>query len=168
MICGTEAGVMIPAMLKGGEAMMAIRWKWVLDRMVEKRCDAPAMLGAGREHRGFTFLEIVVACAIMAIVCVGVLGAVLKVDQDNRYIYNCTIAHRAAHQMMEILLSMDLDDVIANQNGQTFTVNVPSGPPATGRITITDINWGGIGRAYEYRVTVPDYSVSLSTVRART
>ena len=122
-----------------------------------------------RREGGFSLLEVMAACAILAILCVGALGAVMKVDQDNRYLYNCTIAHRAAHQMMEILLSMDLDDVVNNQNGQTFTVAVPAGPPATGTITVTDLNYGGVaGRAYEYRVSIPEYSVSLVTIRART
>lgn len=157
---------MMPAMSKV-KATFAIYKRKVEQMFAGIGNEMPAF--ALPERQGFTLLEIMAACAILAIVCVGVLGAVLKVDQDNRYIYNCTIANRAAHQMMEILLSMDLDDVVANQNGQTFTVSVPNGPPATGHITITDLHWSGLlGRAYEYRVTVPDYSVTLTTIRART
>jgi len=121
---------------------------------------------AGGASKGFSLLEVLVAAGILGIMCAGVLAVIVQIDQSNRYLQNRTIAFRAAHQTMEVLLSDDMDLMLL-QNGNTFAVNNPTGHPETGTITITDLNWIGPDKAYQIRLEVPNLGVVLTGARAR-
>ena len=122
--------------------------------------------------------------------CVGVLGVMLRVDQANRLLYGRTVAYRAAHQTLEILLAEDMDLMLL-QDGNRFAILVDRWGNETGdvtfgtaeeieaaqaagdytkvlgTITMTDLNWIGVDNAYEIRVEVLDLGIVLSGVRAR-
>jgi prepilin-type N-terminal cleavage/methylation domain-containing protein len=126
--------------------------------------------GSGGE-KGFSLIEVMIACAIAAVVCAAVITVELQTDSANRYLHNRTIAYRAAHQIMEIMLSDDMDLMLL-QNGNTFVVNEMQGGPTTGTITMTDLGWNGSDRAWKIVLTIPlpgtrGESISLEAVRAR-
>jgi prepilin-type N-terminal cleavage/methylation domain-containing protein len=119
--------------------------------------------------KGMSLLEVMIATAIVGIMCAGTLEVMVRIDQNNRFMYNRTIAYRATHQAMEVLLAEDLDSMIL-QNGNTFVVTETTSGPAAGTITITDTNWGAAGaadKAYRVRLEVPEYGVVLEALRAR-
>ena len=125
---------------------------------------------SGQGARGMSLLEVMIATAITGIMCVGTLALQVQIDSNNRYMYNRTIAYRATHQAMEILLAEDLDSMIV-QNGNSFVVTETSSGPAAGTITITDTFWGLGGaadKAYRVRLEVPEYGVVLEALRTRT
>ena len=121
--------------------------------------------------KGFSLLEVMIATTIAGLMCVGVLGLMVNVDMNNRFLYNRTIAYRASHQAMEILLAEDIDSMIL-QDGNTFAVTETTSGSEVGTITITDLNWGTLAdptdKAYLVRLSVPRYSVVLTAVRTRT
>lgn len=124
-----------------------------------------------RNRKGFSLLEVMFAVAIAGMMCVGVLALITKIDTSNRWLYERTIAYRASHQAMEVLLAEDLDSMLL-QDGNTFAVLQTTSDAAQGTITITDLNWGGAGdtgdKAYLVRLQVAEYSVILTAVRTRT
>jgi len=120
---------------------------------------------AGR--KGFSLLEVMVAAAIAGILCAGVVTVMYRTEHTGRYLYDCTVATRAAHQTMEILLADDMDSMIL-QNGNTFTVSNLTCGSTGGTITITDLGWMGSDQAYQLRVRVDRFGVDLSSVRTRT
>lgn len=122
-------------------------------------------------EKGFSLLEVMVACAIAAILCAAVLAVQLNADNSNRYLYNRTIAYRAAHQVMEILLADDMDLMLL-QDGNTFVVNEMLGGPQNGTITMTDLGWNGADKAWRVRLTIAlpgsrNESITLEAVRTR-
>ncbi len=124
-----------------------------------------------RERKGFSLLEVMFAVAICGMMCAGALSLMIKIDTSNRWMYERTIAYRAAHQAMEVLLAEDIDSMLL-QDGNTFAVTQTTSDVATGTITITDLNWGAAGdtadKAYLVRMEVREYSVILTAVRTRT
>jgi prepilin-type N-terminal cleavage/methylation domain-containing protein len=108
-----------------------------------------------RVERGFTLIEVMVACAIASILCASVITVELQMDNSNRYLFNRTTGSRAAHQMMEILLSDDMDSMLL-QNGNTFAVTGMIGGAMTGTITMTDLGWTGQSdMAWKVKLVVP-------------
>ncbi len=129
--------------------------------------DKDAELPNRRSPQGFSLLEVLIATGILAIMCAGVLTVKYKIEQANREMYDRTVAFRAAHQAMEVLLAEDMDLMLL-QNGNTFGVtNMNRRNGASGKITITDLNWTGPDKAYEIRIEVPELGVVLTGVRAR-
>ncbi len=124
-----------------------------------------------RDSKGFSLLEVMFAVAIAGMMCVGVLALMTKIDNSNRWLYERTIAYRAGHQAMEVLLAEDIDSMIL-QDGNTFAVLQTTSDAAQGTITITDLKWGAAGdvgdKAYLVRLEVAEYNVVLTAVRTRT
>ncbi len=121
--------------------------------------------------RVFTLLEVMVAVAICAILLLGLGASMTGASQANMYREDRVIAFKAAHQQMELMLSLDLDTMLL-QNGNTFTVGSTENPTntagAVGTITITDLNWDGLpGKAYKVELAVDEFNVKLTTVRTR-
>ena len=116
--------------------------------------------------KGMTLLEVMIASALMVIMCVTVISYMLKVDHDNRYLHNRTIAYRAAHEMMEILLADEMDSMLL-QSGVPFAVTQLTTGTTTGNIAMTDLNWNAVDQAYLITITIPAYDVVLCTVRTR-
>jgi prepilin-type N-terminal cleavage/methylation domain-containing protein len=123
-----------------------------------------------KSQRGFSLLEVMFATAICSIMCVGTLVVMVQIDNNNRFMFNRTVAYRATHQAMEILLAEDLDSMLL-QDGNNFVVTETTSGPCTGSITITDALWGPGGaadKAYLVRLEVPRYGVVITALRART
>jgi hypothetical protein len=95
----------------------------------------------------------------------------VQINNTNRYLHDRTVAYRATHQAMEVLLAEDLDSMLL-QDGNTFAVLGTSGGSQVGSITVTDLNWGLAGdpadKAYMVRLEVPTLNVVLTAVRTRT
>lgn len=147
-------------------------------------------MSVARNDKGFSLLEVVIATGIIGLMCAGVLTAIYRTDLNNRYLFGHTVAARAAHQTMEILLSQDIDTMVL-QHGNSFAVFVPKTGQDTGTVTIdsaavingeiasgdyarvlgtifiTPLDWTGPGKAYSIRVEIPDFGVVLIATRAR-
>jgi hypothetical protein len=111
-----------------------------------------------------------IATAICSIMCVGTLSLMVQIDNRNRTIYDRTIAFRACHQAMEILLAEDVDSMVL-QDGNSFVVTECSRGPQLGNITISDkaLDWAmAADQAYEIRLDVPSLGVTLQAIRTRT
>ncbi|HOX05725.1 MAG TPA: type II secretion system protein [Planctomycetota bacterium] len=148
--------------------------------------------GCSKPPKGLTLIEVMIATAIVGIMCTSVLTVMYKTEQTNRFCFQYTTAVRAAHQAMEILQSEDLDTLRA-QDGLTFAVLVADSVEETGGVTmdglsgadldaliaggryalvqgtvsVTDLGWGGADKAYQITVAVPTLGVTLTAVRAR-
>jgi prepilin-type N-terminal cleavage/methylation domain-containing protein len=146
-----------------------------------------------RTSKGFTLIEVIIATGIIGIICAGVVTVIYQTDRTNRFLFQYTVATRAAHQAMEVLQSEDLDTLLA-QNGAKFAVLVNNTVEDTGAVTmdgvndadvdaliaggrfalyqgtvsVADLGWKGADKAYQVTVTVPALGVTLSTVRSRT
>jgi prepilin-type N-terminal cleavage/methylation domain-containing protein len=120
---------------------------------------------------GYTLIEVMVAAAIIGVMCTSMLSVMLKIDTDNRAFHDENIAYRACHQMIEVLMADDLDSMLL-QKGNTFQVDGLSAGTQTGTIDIIDLNWGPAGdtadKAYQIRLDVPAAGVTLSAIRSRT
>jgi prepilin-type N-terminal cleavage/methylation domain-containing protein len=119
------------------------------------------------ERKGFSLLEVMIATAIVGIMCVGTLQLMIQIDHNNRRMYDRTICYRAAHQVMEVLRAEDTDSMVL-QDGNSFVVTECIFGPQNGTITVIDLGWNGADKAYEIRLEVPNYGVILTAVRTRT
>lgn len=120
---------------------------------------------------GYTLIEVMVAAAIIGVMCTTMLGVMVKIDTDNRAFHDENIAYRACHQTIEVLMAEDLDSMLLQDNN-TFQVDGLSAGTQTGTIDIIDLNWGPAGdaadKAYQIRLDVPAAGVTLSAIRSRT
>lgn len=126
-----------------------------------------------RSNAGFSLLEVMVALAILAVLVAGLGQTVFMSMETGKVVEDTVIAHKAAHQVMENLMGLDLDTMLL-QNGNTFQVgsdeNMTTSKASTGTITITDVGttWGeAASQAYQVQVQVPEFMVDLSTIRVR-
>ena len=120
---------------------------------------------------GFTLIEVMIAMAIIGIMCTALLGSLMNIDMNNRRFHDENVAYRACHQWIETLMSQDMDTMLL-QHGSTFTVNGLSSGPQTGTVTLTDLMWGPVGaradKAYEIRIQIPAVNITLTAIRTRT
>lgn len=120
--------------------------------------------------RGFSLIEMMIAMAVLALICSGILVAVAQTERNNRLLHDEDVAFRAAHQMLEIQISQDYDSMLLN-NGLEFDVVGVGGKTIKGKVTMNDLNWNGLANmAYEVVVEIPitpAYTARLTAVRVR-
>ena len=84
-----------------------------------------------QRQAGFSLLEVMVAVSITSVTLVGLAVAIANTVQSNDYREDQTVCFKAAHETMEMLLSLDMDTMLL-QNGNTFAIGSPDAPLRTG------------------------------------
>ena len=128
-----------------------------------------------KREEGHTLLEVIVAAAILSFVFLGLLGALVGNFTLNNHSRDRVMATQAARDVMEQLMSLNVEGLPA-QGGLTFDVlSIPDLPNKhIGRIDIADRS-GGSGKQYELAVTIehsgctgkPAFKVELVSRRAK-
>ena len=90
-----------------------------------------------RSQGGFSLLEVMIAMAVLAIAVVGTLGVLLVTHQHNTATDEASLAHKACQEMMEQLVGMTYDTMLA-QDGLAFVAPKLHATQAIGAIQITE------------------------------
>lgn len=111
-------------------------------------------------RRGFTLLEILLALAVLAVgalVCMSIIMTVSKSNESNK---ETNIGYKAAQDVMEALLTMTWNDMLAQNNVSFTAVQLPPGRN-TGTIRVELLS------STLAEITVTINSVVLVTRRAK-
>lgn len=133
--------------------------------------DKSAQSGLRKRCGGFSLLEAMVATLVATVLIVGLAQALTAGSYTNFFRDDQVMCFKASHQALEELLSLDMDEMLL-QDGNTFTIGSDINPlktgTATGTITMTDLGWESLtDKAYKIVLTVDNFNVELTTVRAR-
>lgn len=69
-----------------------------------------------RYRRGVTLIEIAIAVLILSLGAVAAIGLMANTSRANEYTREVNIAYKGCQEVMEALLSMEFDDMIAQDN----------------------------------------------------
>lgn len=115
-----------------------------------------------KKNKGLTLIELLVAMAILAVLLLGIGISMLRMEHANMLDHDRALAHKAAQQILEIIMNESLSDALS-RHGTTFSVFGMTTCPEdnTGSISVQDMGWdSSSGQSYLFTITVahPDGS----------